>query len=370
MRSRRLLILLTALSIAAGTSACSRTQTAGPAGAPSSAGSIGTSQTGSTGTVAPADGGSDGQSGWVAASGNGCELAQSGDDVRIQVTAADTDFCTSMALDLSRSGAFWTVRPQAATPDGMQLICVMTSPDGPSAAVVDTGGAVLGRGVCSGMLTAGWHEDTQREGQIADAAAAARASAASASVNAQAQADAAASLARDEDSANTALAAVKAWPATLAQDNPTMDEALRKVEAALAQTRDDAAKGQGDACDNVQTVTYDAQQNVGYEATQGVGYEATQTVGYHVTNARSDLDHLDQALAALAAHPGSSEPPGVREARGGLNRAVAAAISYANSRIDKANADASSAYQVANKLVSGSCSGGGPGRFDAVAHIS
>lgn len=345
MRARSMLVILVTVAIAIGSSACQGPHAGGLA-------ETGVSAFGSPTGVGPA----------------ACEITQAGANVRVQITSADSAFCADMARSLSSGGEFWTVGGQSGHASGLQLVCAMSSASR-SAAVLDTGSAVIGRSVCSGLLQAGWQEDTQKEAQLAAAAASASAEANAARQSAQLQDEAAKKHAREVQEADAALQGVKGWPAKLATDSAQIDDALKKVNAALAQTRKLAAKGEGDSCDNVSDVAYEASQSVGYEATQGVGYIASQEVGYDVENARSDLDRLDKALSALAANAGSQPPAGAEAARSALITAIVKAIGHANEVIDKANAAAVTAYAIANDLSGGSCSGYGPGSYEPAAHI-
>lgn len=296
-----------------------------------------------------------------------CELSPSGEDARISVTPAGGTVCADMARKLSSGGMFWSMRAEPGDPK-LRLICAMTSA-GQSATVRDTGSAVIGRSICSSMVSAGWQEDTSKEDEVARAQASATAAARLSAEQEKAMLAEADAFARDSAAVEEARTAVKSWPAKLTADLTKVDDALKEVKAALAQTRTDAAGGQGDNCYNVTTVTYDAQQNVEYAAKQGVGYAATQDVAADIAAARADIDKFDQAVAVLVAHPGVLTPGDADTIKTDLRSAIRGAVAHTNGAIDNANAYTATAYSIATKLATGSCAGYGPGTREPLAHI-
>jgi uncharacterized protein RhaS with RHS repeats len=145
---------------------------------------------------------------------------------------------------------------------------------------------------------------------------------------------------------------------------------VKKVDADLAQLRVDAAKGQGDDCDNVLTgVTYDAQQNVEYDANQEVGYDLTVNLGPAIETARQDITAL-QAAAARVRADGLPVTVDVTTVISAARAAISKAISKANKAADQANADVASAYAIARGMATGACADDGPdGSPDTVAHL-
>ena len=219
-----------------------------------------------------------------------CGVFKTGSNLRVVVSPGNDKLCQDVAKSLSRDGSFWTVRNQPVDNGQLTLVCAMRK-DGYLAYVEDTGGQIYGRELCSGFLSVGWTEDTAVEDQVAaQASSAARAQASAAAAAATAN-----QLAKDEAAAAKLDASIQTDIQPLAKDLSGMDGDVSKENDDLTVLKNDAAKGPGTMCDNVQTVTYDATQTVGYDAHQTVGYDATQNVGYHISALRRDMSALHDA---------------------------------------------------------------------------
>lgn len=163
---------------------------------------------------------------------------------------------------------------------------------------------------------------------------------------------------------------------SLTSDNNkfTNAEAVRQdlatADSDLQKERQDAAKGNGDGCYNIdEGVGYDARMNVGYDVTFSASYDVQQEQST-VNGIRSDIQAVRSAEADLAT-AGLPATPGAGGAIATAQQHVTEAVATTNKAIDHLNADLTTAYSIANAAGTGPCAGHGPGNPPAgLSHIS
>ncbi len=118
------------------------------------------------------------------------------------------------------------------------------------------------------------------------------------------------------------------------------------------------------------------QDNVDYDVTTNIARD-TQDVTYDVTNLQNAISTMQTDIANMhtdvtaIANEGTPIPADINAFVSSANSQVLQAIASANSQIDQANNLTSNAYNTANALATGSCSGDGPGSTPApIGHIT
>jgi gas vesicle protein len=134
----------------------------------------------------------------------------------------------------------------------------------------------------------------------------------------------------------------------------------------------DVNNGQGDAagaCYNLQAnVDYDVKTNIGRDA-QNVSFDVGNLKNA-IATVRTDINNIVTDMTAIA-NEGVNIPPDVQQFVSSAVTQIQQAIGTANTEIDQANAYVSNAYNAANGLATGACSGDGPGSAPgAMGHLS
>jgi hypothetical protein len=162
-------------------------------------------------------------------------------------------------------------------------------------------------------------------------------------------------------------------PVNFNSANNELSAAVAQVSSDVSAETTDANKGAGDsagACYNLTAnVDYDVKTSIDHDQ-QTVSYEATNLQNA-ITTIRQDISNLVNDVTAIA-NEGATPPTAALDAFiASTNAEIQQAVAKANAEIDQANADVASAYNTANGLAVGSCSGKGPGSAPgAIAHVS
>ncbi|MFF3517739.1 hypothetical protein [Streptomyces sp. NPDC002573] len=288
-----------------------------------------------------------------------CEIYLYGHAARAEVRSGGSNpasECSSLASSLSQDGSFWTT--QAISVQGPVPVVCAVQKDDVVVVVRDSGSQIFGQGVCSGLLQAGWREDSAAEqtGRQQD----------------QAEADASAqasSRAADESAAQDALSTLQGSNRDF-NNAKSMRADIETADNDLAKLREDAKGGNGDDCYNVENnVGYDAENNVGYDVTTTASYDVDQEQ-QGIKSLRSQITDLQNAQAALTA-AGLTPLDGAGTAIATAKTHIATAITTTNEAIDHLNGDMKTAYSIANTLGTGDCANSGPGEAPtALSHIS
>jgi hypothetical protein len=286
---------------------------------------------------------------------DGCGVYLSGGDARI-LTSAGEQTCRQLSAALSTGGTYWSLQPH--DPSGpLGLICVMTR-DGLTLRVGDSGTAMYGRNVCASLVSDGWQEDATAEQEaVGRAAVAARSSAEVAAEQASASARSAQEE-QDERSAQQSIAQLNDDVTALADTTRDLSSNVEATDKDLATTRSDAAQGTGDYCSNMTTVSTDASATVASDVTASVASTVSSSVQPGLDRIRSDVEAVQRATGALAAQ-GLPVPAEAKQAIKAARAATSATIVKANKLIDRANADLTAAFRIANRLATEECSGPG-----------
>ena len=124
----------------------------------------------------------------------------------------------------------------------------------------------------------------------------------------------------------------------------------------------DARIGPGDpagACANLQaSVDYDVKTIIGRD-TQNVAYDVSNLQN-GISTIRQDITNLQTDATAIA-NEGAAIPPSINALIASANSQILLAMATANAQIDQANSLTLSAYNMADALAAGQCSGDGPG---------
>lgn len=226
--------------------------------------------------------------------------------------------------------------------------------------VMDSGGMVLGRSLCEQLQSNGWVEDLAAEQGIVGAQVSASAAAAAVA----ATASAAASYAQAVNDARTTAAKDLQY---LASDSD-FSAALKEIQSDVSQTasdlsqeRSDAANGPGDLCENA-TVTVEEDAAVTIEEDEQVSLaQDVSQIGQALSGVSQEETAVEADLAALKSF-GIPAPSGSSADLAAAKGAVSQAVSQVNSAIDTEAGYVKTAYQIANGMDTGPCSGSsGPG---------
>jgi hypothetical protein len=151
-----------------------------------------------------------------------------------------------------------------------------------------------------------------------------------------------------------------------------ISSAVSQENSDLSHESSDASSGPADsagACANLQAnVDYDVKTNIGRD-TQDVSYDVSnlQTA---LTTLQTDIANMHTDVTAIA-NEGTPIPADINAFVSSANSQMIQAINSANGEIDQANSLTSSAYNTANALATGSCSGDGPGSTPApIGHVT
>jgi len=173
-------------------------------------------------------------------------------------------------------------------------------------------------------------------------------------------------------SSNTAHV-VTGVPANFNSANSALSSAVSQINTDLSSETTDANSGAGDSagpCYNLTAnVDYDVKTSINRDA-QTVAYAASNLQNA-ITTIRQDISNLVNDVTAIA-NEGATPPTAALDAFiASTNAEIQQAVAKAKAQIDQANADVASAYNTANGLAVGSCSGKGPGSAPgAIAHVS
>jgi hypothetical protein len=178
-------------------------------------------------------------------------------------------------------------------------------------------------------------------------------------VQQQAQASKASSNAAAEQTASSDLATVQGIG--FANDLTKLSGDATQAGTDLATTRSDAANGPNGAsgdCYNLEgIVNYDVQGKVDYDL-QGPTAADSQGLASDLASARSAVGTLQADLSGLSS-AGLPAPAGAAAAITTAQNTISTAVTTANGDISAVNSDVVTAYQVANGIATGSCSGPG-----------
>jgi hypothetical protein len=161
-------------------------------------------------------------------------------------------------------------------------------------------------------------------------------------------------------------------PANFSSIDNALTSAVMQENRDLSTETNDAASGAGDSAG----ACYNLTANVDYDVTTNIGRD-TQNVGYDVGNLQNAISTMQADIANLRtdvtaiANEGTPIPADINAFISSAASQMVQAEANANAQIDQANSDTSSAYNTANALATGPCSGDGPGGAPSpIAHIS
>ena len=163
-----------------------------------------------------------------------------------------------------------------------------------------------------------------------------------------------------------------AVPANFNSIESAMSSAVTQESTDLSAESNDAASGPGDsagACYNLTAnVDYDVKTNIGRDV-QNVTYDAGNLQSA-ISTMRSDINNLHTDVLAVA-NEGTPIPADINAFITSAAAQMQQAMAKANGEIDQANRTTLSAYDAANAMATGPCSGDGPGSAPApIAHIT
>lgn len=178
------------------------------------------------------------------------------------------------------------------------------------------------------------------------------------------QANLVAARAQDEQAAQNDLARLQG--ASFSNDLNSLLSDVQQASSDLATLKSDAAQGQGSYCDNVSTVSDDA-----YSVDDDLYSLSSDltTLTDDIATVRQDISTVSNDVASLSA-AGVPAPLGAASDVTAARRMITEVVATANSYIDRANADDTTAYAIANGLATGACAGQGSGSTTAlIKHI-
>ena len=173
-------------------------------------------------------------------------------------------------------------------------------------------------------------------------------------------------------SSNTAHV-VTGVPANFNSANSALSSAVSQINTDLSSETTDANSGAGDSagpCYNLTAnVDYDVKTTINHDA-QTVAYDASN-LQYAITTVRQDIGNLVNDVTAIANEGATPPVSELNSFISSTNAEIQQAVAKGNAEIDQANTDVASAYNTANTLATGSCSGKGPGSAPGpIAHVS